>query len=131
MRIPLQHGTLLFVLPLLLLSCDPAQDATTSLDAKAFAVRIGEGNVQLVDVRTPAEYAQGHLANAVNLDWTGGQLEARATTLEKTRPVLLYCASGRRSADAREYLAEQGFNEVVDLEGGINAWTGSGGAVTR
>jgi len=131
MRIPLQHGTLLFALPLLLMACTPAQDAATSLDAKAFAVRIGEGNAQLVDVRTPAEYAQGYLANAVNLDWTSGQLEAQAGTLDKSKPVLLYCASGRRSASAREHLAKEGFTDVVDLSGGIYAWEAQGQPVAH
>lgn len=53
-------------------------------------------------------------------------METSIGTLDKSKPVLLYCASGRRSAAAREYLIEQGFTDVVDLQGGIRAWTAAG-----
>lgn len=84
---------------------------------------------QLVDVRTPAEYADGHLANAVNLDWLGGQLEEHMADIDKSAPVLLYCASGKRSAAAREAMLEAGFSDVHDLAGGIRAWVANGGEV--
>lgn len=86
---------------------------------------------QLIDVRTPAEFAEGHLKDARNLDWTSGALQAEAAKLDKSAPVLLYCASGRRSAAAREFLSQQGFKDVQDMDGGIRAWTASGKPVVR
>lgn len=85
----------------------------------------------LIDARTPAEYSSGHLANATNLDWNSGQLEAVSESLEELKPVLLYCASGRRSAAAREFLIRKGFKDVKDLDGGIQAWTAEGKPVMR
>lgn len=102
----------IFAIPLLL-ACSAAPQDDKSLDASAFAARVAKNDAQLVDVRTAAEYANGHIPGALNLDWTGGQLEQRATELDKSRPVLLYCASGRRSAAARQYLLDQGFHDAL------------------
>lgn len=120
---------ILFVLPMLLMACGTTSQQTASLAPAAFEARLTEPGVQLIDVRTPGEYTGGHLAGAINLDQSGGQLESSVGSLDKSKPVLLYCASGRRSAAAREYLREQGFNDVVDLQGGISAWAGGGKAV--
>lgn len=108
----------------------PLKDGA-ALEADAFAARLNEPGVQLVDVRSAGEFGNGHIANARNLDWSGGQVEAEAKSMDKARPVLLYCASGRRSAAARHFLVDQGFTDVVDLEGGITAWAGAGSPVER
>lgn len=121
---------LLLALPLLFIACGTASQPG-SLSPAAFDARLKEPGVQLIDVRTPSEFSGGHLAQATNMDWTGGALEASAGTLEKSKPVLLYCASGRRSSAAREFLIEQGFTDVVDLQGGINAWAAAGKVVTN
>lgn len=88
-------------------------------------------NAQLIDVRTADEFAGGHLDGALNLDWTSGQLQARMSALDKDAPVLVYCASGRRSAAAREALLHAGFKDVTDLDGGIQAWVANGKPVVR
>ena len=125
--INIRHFLLSF--PLAFMACGTSSQQSTSLDPASFEARLNEPDVQLVDARTPGEYAGGHLAGATNLDWNGGRLQATVDQLDKTRPVLVYCASGRRSAEAREFLIEQGFNDVVDLQGGINAWAGAGKAI--
>lgn len=125
--INMRHFLLSF--PLLFMACGTSSHQSTRLDPASFEARLNEPDVQLVDARTPGEYAAGHLAGATNLDWNGGRLQATVDQLDKTRPVLVYCASGRRSAEAREFLIEQGFNDVVDLQGGINAWAGAGKAI--
>ncbi|MBK7086397.1 MAG: rhodanese-like domain-containing protein [Flavobacteriales bacterium] len=117
--------TFLFALPLVLSACTTPSSEGTALPPAAFSARITDG-AQLVDVRTAGEFANGHIAHAVNLDWTSGELEAQATTLDKARPVLLYCASGRRSAAANDHLRKSGFTDVVDLDGDISAWRSAG-----
>jgi rhodanese-related sulfurtransferase len=117
--------SLFLALPLLFIACGTTSQEE-SLSPAAFDARLKEPGVQLIDARTPGEFSGGHLANAVNLDWSGGQLGVSVGKLDKSKPVLLYCASGRRSAAAREYLIEQGFTDVVDLQGGIHAWTAAG-----
>ena len=117
---------LLLATTALLLSCSLPVQQDTSLNAETFASRLSEPGAQVLDVRPAGEFSGGHLAHARNLDWTNGQLEAGLPELDKSKPVLLYCASGRRSDAARQFLKEQGFTDVVDLEGGIKAWTGAG-----
>lgn len=109
-----------------LVSCTPLQPGGGSIPVKAFEDRLDDAGAQLLDVRTVGEFSSGHLTNARNLDWTSGQLEAAVPALDKSKPVLLYCASGRRSDAARQFLVTQGFTDVVDLEGGIGAWRSAG-----
>ncbi len=103
---------------------------TGTLHPEAFQKAMGV-KTQVIDVRTPAEYAAGHIAGARNLDWTGGALDDAMPGLDKSAPVLLYCASGRRSAAAREAMRQAGFNDVKDLEGGYRAWTAAGLPTSR
>ena len=116
--------------PLLLLACTQG-DGGPALQPDRFEERLATPTAQLIDVRTPAEFAQGHLPGAVNLDWTGGVLSAKLGELDKTTPVLLYCASGRRSAEAAAHLRSQGFADVADLAGGIHAWSDAGKTVVQ
>ena len=116
--------------PLLLIACAQG-DGGPALQPDRFEERLATPTAQLIDVRTPAEFAQGHLPGAVNLDWTGGVLSAKLGELDKTTPVLLYCASGRRSAEAAAHLRSQGFMDVADLAGGIHAWSDAGKTVVQ
>lgn len=80
-------------------------------------------NVQLLDVRTPEEYQSGHLNNAMQANWMDRpEFDRRVQALNKEEPVLIYCLSGGRSAAAAKALREKGFKEVIEMEGGINAW---------
>ncbi|MCB0793280.1 MAG: rhodanese-like domain-containing protein [Flavobacteriales bacterium] len=98
----------------------------SQLSPSAFRDAMRKPRAQLVDVRTPDEFATGHLEGAIGLDWAGGILEQRMSELDKELPVLVYCASGRRSAAAASALRNDGFRIVYELEGGISAWRSSG-----
>lgn len=122
--------TLLSILAIgLLAAC--GQSGTGGAIAPAAFKKAITADAQLIDVRTPGEFIGGHLPNARNLDWTSGQLESSMATLDKNAPVLLYCASGKRSAAAREALIKAGFSDVHDLDGGIRAWSASGGEIVN
>lgn len=82
------------------------------------------GPHQLVDVREPDEYAEGHLPGAVLLPL--GDLTERAGELDPAVPTVLVCRSGRRSLIATEYLRERGFARPVNLAGGVLAWAEAG-----
>lgn len=98
----------------------------TNIDADAFAQLITKADVQLVDVRTPAEFQQGHLVDALLIDFKAADFDALcAEKLDKSRPVAVYCRSGKRSAAAAQRLAAVGFT-VYNLQGGILEWIGSG-----
>lgn len=83
-------------------------------------------NAQLVDVRTPAEYGQGHLEKAKNIDYKNAAFKEQVAKLDKTKPVFVYCLSGGRSGNAAKLLKEEGFSEVYDLAGGYMKWTAAG-----
>lgn len=81
---------------------------------------------QLIDVRTPAEFAAGHLKEAVNMDFNAADFRVQLEKLDKTRPVYLYCAVGGRSKKAAAIFSELGFASVTDLQGGFNGWKKEG-----
>ena len=109
-----------------LFSCKAAYQ---NLDVPAFSNAVSAG-VSLIDVRTPEEYAEGHLRGAVNIDQSSaGFLSCVESLYGKSDPVYVYCRSGRRSADAAVRLAKAGY-QVVNLQGGIVAWTEAGMPVT-
>ena len=79
----------------------------------------------VIDVRTPAEFANGHIDGAVNLDLEGGGFSAGIAALDHGTPYLVYCQSGRRSAIAAETMVAAGFTQVYDM-GGLTAWQSAG-----
>lgn len=93
-----------------------------TLSAKDFQHGIESPNVQILDVRTPSEFAEGHIKGAINIDfYSTGFVSDVTKTLTKDKPVFVYCRSGRRSAQAADILKKNGFN-VADLDGGILNW---------
>ena len=76
----------------------------------------------LIDVRTAEEVAGGIIENSINIDWNGPDFKSNVEQLDKSKPVVVYCMSGKRSAAASEYLVEAGFQQVFDLEGGYLSW---------
>lgn len=83
-------------------------------------------SVQLVDVRTPGEWEQGVIASPLKFDWNAGEFTQRINELNKQQPVAVYCRSGNRSAGATQLLADKGFQQIYELDGGIKAWEAAG-----
>ena len=82
-----------------------------------------EKNAVVLDVRTPKEFAGGHIPGATNLDWNASDFEEKVTKLDKSKTYLVHCATGRRSALACDKLGSRlGFTNCFNLEGGIKAW---------
>lgn len=79
--------------------------------------------VQLLDVRTPQEFAEGHIPGAVNIDWLAdGFVEAVQASIDPERELLIYCRRGRRSAEAADTLETLGYKRIFNLKDGFNAW---------
>lgn len=111
-----------FVLTLLGLNTACSQQTFEDMEAERFSQFIQQTDVQLVDVRTAGEYAEGHLDGAVNIDIKQPDfLSTAKQLLDASRPVAVYCRSGRRSANAADVLTKEGF-KAVNLKGGILAW---------
>lgn len=94
-----------------------------SVDAKQFAETIKDPRTQIIDARTPNEFKDGHIPGAVNMDINSKDFMRQSESLDKTRPVAVYCRSGRRSKVAAEKLSSKGF-DVIELDGGIISWEG-------
>ena len=88
-----------------------------------FAGTVADTAVQIVDVRTPAEFASGHIPNAVNVDVNGINFDKQISALDKKRPVAVYCRSGARSKHAARKLSRMGF-KVYELDRGVMNWNG-------
>lgn len=107
---------------LLLLSCQ-AQPTKSTLSPDEFEQALTAPNVQVLDVRTAAEYNSGHLKNALQADWYNQQqFKDRTQHLDKAKPLFVYCLTGVRSAAAVTYFKQKGFTNVRDLKGGLTAW---------
>jgi rhodanese-related sulfurtransferase len=109
----------------------PAASPVSRVGVDEFARALGEPGVLVLDVRTPAEFAQGHLSGAVNVDVTGEDFAATLQRLDRQRPTLVYCRSGRRSARACARLEEAGFEQLLELAPGIVGWEAAGQPVVR
>jgi rhodanese-related sulfurtransferase len=110
-----------FFCALLLLSCN-AQTETT-VTPEEFEKAITKDSVQILDVRTPDEYASGHIKNTLLANWNDkAEFSRRISFVDKNKPVYIYCLAGSRSAAAAKEMRSIGYENVVELAGGINAW---------
>ncbi|MWB94602.1 thioredoxin fold domain-containing protein [Flavobacterium sp. GA093] len=120
--------TLSILFLLIFTSCNgQPSSAFEEVAPKDFAEKIKTtDNAQILDVRTPEEFASEHLDNAKNVDWNGEDFDKKAATYDKSKPVFVYCLSGGRSKKAASKLKELGFETVYELEGGILKWKSEG-----
>jgi len=113
----------------LLAGCSSSSSAT-DLDSQAFANKISEPGVVILDVRTSAEFAAGHIEGAINIDVEGMQFESGIAELDKGATIAVYCQSGRRSGIASDKMSEAGFTSLFNLQTGIADWQANGFPVT-
>lgn len=108
---------------LIAVSCLSPKKGYRSVTAEEFSDIISnDPEVQILDVRTPAEYDEGHIYNAINVDVKSAQFEKQVeVAVSKERLVAVYCRSGRRSKTAADFLVSKGY-DVVDLNNGFNEW---------
>lgn len=79
-------------------------------------------SVILVDVRTPEEYAAGHIDKALNINWNDSDFAKQLEAISKDETIYVYCKKGGRSAKAAHLLDSLGYKKVIDLEGGYDAY---------
>jgi rhodanese-related sulfurtransferase len=111
----------IFVSALALSSCSSTPSAI-NLDAAGFAEQITKADVITLDVRTPGEFAEGHIEGAINIDVEGASFDSEIANLDKTKSYAVYCRSGRRSIIAVDKMSATGFEKLSNLENGINNW---------
>jgi thioredoxin len=113
---------------LILVACSSGQNQSkTNLSPAEFAKQISSNlDAPILDVRTSGEFAGGHIAKAVNLDWNGSDFEKGIAELDKKKTVFVYCLSGGRSGSAARMMREAGFTSVFELNGGMIRWRSEG-----
>ena len=117
----------LFLMASFLMSCAQSSTSTSQvLKAAAYKEAIAAKNIQVLDVRTAAEFNAGHIQNALQANWLDQKEFANRTQhLDKNLTVYVYCQVGARSASAQAALKAKGYN-VINLEGGLSNWKMNG-----
>jgi len=109
---------------------DPVQHLDAPGAAKALAAADALKNpgkaVTIIDVRTPGEFAEGHLQGALNVDIASPGFAAALGKLDPAKTYLVHCAAGGRSTRSLTTLKKLGFKSILHLDGGINAWKQAG-----
>lgn len=103
-----------------------AQKQVKVISPKEMQKLIETDSVQLIDVRTPNEFNEGHLNNAKNIDFLSSSFSKDINILDKEKPVFVYCQSGNRSGKSVKIFLNVGFTKIYDLEGGISRWRREG-----
>ena len=103
--------------------------AVQTVDPQTFLTTAAQPGTTVIDVRTPAEFAAGHVDGAVNIDVEGATFKADIGTLDKSATYAVYCHSGRRSALATDAMSQAGFTSVYNLNGGIGDLQAAGASI--
>jgi rhodanese-related sulfurtransferase len=120
-------GRVFLAIMLMLTGITAMAQQQQAVDAAEFDKDIQQPDVQVFDVRTAGEFSTGHLPHALQADYTKKEeFKDRVQYLDRKKTVYIYCLSGGRSAAAAKWMRENGFANVVELEGGINAWKRAG-----
>jgi len=129
-----RHLTLFFLAFILLSACSNTSNTNTTntseppvvkrVSAEEFKTQLEAlgDNVNLVDVRTPEEFAQGAIDGAININFRDSNFEAQMDKLDKEKPIMVYCQAGGRSGKATKKLEKLGFKTIYDLSVGYGGW---------
>jgi phage shock protein E len=110
---------------LLLAGCSSTSSAI-DLSVTEFSSKVAEAGVITLDVRTPGEYAEGHLEGAQLIDFQSGNFENEISSLDRNATYAVYCRSGNRSGQAVKVMHDAGFHNVYNLNGGVIDWANAG-----
>lgn len=104
----------------------PAPGEVSLLSAEQFDAASSQEGVVLLDVRTPEEFAEGHIEGATNIDFYSPTFGNDILALDAGQEYAVYCRSGNRSATTTAFMSENGFDSIYELQGGIVAWESAG-----
>jgi rhodanese-related sulfurtransferase len=110
---------------LLLAGCS-SSSSTVDLTVSEFSSKVTEAGIITLDVRTPGEFNEGHIAGAILVDFQSGNFESEIATLDKSKTYAVYCRSGSRSGQAVKIMSDAGFTNLYNLNGGVIDWANAG-----
>ncbi len=106
-----------------MISCGQDQTSDSNIEPAEAALLMAEDKeITVLDVRTPEEYAMGHLEGAQTLNFFDADFSESLDKLDKEKTYIVYCQAGSRSAKAIALMNSKGFTSVYNLSGGITAW---------
>ena len=126
-RVPIRTCALTLACAVALIACDYAKAGAGTISSTQLEKQIRGGQTALIlDVRSPEEYAEGHIPGAINMPHD--QFPERASELDVSQsdPIIIYCHSGRRARLVEESLASEGYTKVIDLSGHMVGWRKAG-----
>lgn len=104
-------------------SQNPDQNTViTTIDKGQFKTLLQDSTYLLLDVRTPEEFIEGHIARAKNIDVEADTFEELIKKLNPSQPILVYCRTGKRSMIAAEIMKKNKFIKIINLKGGYEGW---------
>ena len=119
-------------------SCVRADDTTnaapakvTHVDGKEAGKLVAKSGVTVIDIRTPSEFADGHIAGATNINFRAKNFSEQIEKLDRDKTYLVHCAVGGRSTSSLPKFEKLGFKHIIHLDGGIKAWEAAGNAVEK
>jgi phage shock protein E len=121
-----KFAVLIALSAVVLTGCSNGNESTMTLDAVGFQAKTQEAGVVILDVRTKAEFDEGHIANAININVESNEFLSEISKLDKSKTYAVYCRSGRRSADALAKMTNEKFISLSHLDGGVIDWTNAG-----
>ena len=127
--------TLIIITMLSFIYCSDTkkQDESVAKDVtvEEFKKLVDSSKGLLLDVRTPDEFNEGHIMEAVNINFYDKDFAQQVEKLDKMKPVYVYCRSGGRSGKTKDLLHKKGFTEIYNLEGGFLSWEKAGYKITN
>lgn len=114
--------TQLLVVACCLSFANASETNVTHVNVEQAKKLIANKNVMVLDIRTPEEFAAGHIAGATNINFRAADFEKAIAALDKNQTYVLHCASGGRSTQSLPTFSKLGFKSVCHLDGGIKAW---------
>ncbi|OBQ54644.1 rhodanese-like domain-containing protein [Tamlana sp. s12] len=118
---------LLCFLSVVLSGCNQCvSDDYVLMPAKQFQMDVSHDFVQLIDVRTPKEFEEGHLYHAINVDFKSDDFLNNIEKLNSDKPVYIYCRTGKRSKKSVPYFKKAGFTTIYNLKDGFLGWKSNG-----
>lgn len=121
-------GTLFIFLTISIIGCNNSKPSKTITEYGELSVitpvefKENSKNQTIIDIRTPEEFASGHIDGAININLFDKTFLDQISKLDKTKPIYMYCRSGSRSRSASKKVSNLGFEKVYDLQGGIIYW---------
>jgi phage shock protein E len=123
---------MIFIPVLFVTACSTSNSSATKVSGPEFLNQISSAEVVLIDVRTPEEFAAGHLPNALNINVESADFETQIAALDKNTTYGIYCRSGNRSTVASDKMAQAGFTSLINSTAGLDELVANGAtAVTK